>query len=278
MHARSNLLVVNDLAWHVTEHGRGPTVLLIHGFTGRGTSWGRHATALADRFRVVTPDLPGHGRSATPRDPARASVQRSADDLATILARRAFAPARVVGYSLGARIALRMAIARPELVRALVLESPSAGFVTEQERAARRALDEARAARLEQGGIRAFVDEWEREPVFDGQADRLPRARRAALRAGRLGNRPRGLAVSLRGAGQGSMEPLFDRLRDVRCPTLVIAGAEDPIGCRRAGAITAGIREARLEVITGAGHAPHLEAPRAFRRLVLSFLLEEPAA
>jgi 2-succinyl-6-hydroxy-2,4-cyclohexadiene-1-carboxylate synthase len=278
MHARSSLLLLNDLAWHVTERGRGPTVLLIHGFTGRGTSWGRHATALADRFRVVTPDLPGHGRSATPTDPARAGVERCADDLATILARRAFAPARVVGYSLGARIALRMAIARPELVRALVLESPSAGFVTEQEQAARRALDEARAARLEHGGIRAFVDEWEREPVFDGQAGRLPRARRAALRARRLGNRPRGLAVSLRGAGQGSMEPLFDRLRDVRCPTLVIAGAEDPIGCRRAGAITAGIREARLEVITGAGHAPHLEAPSAFRRLVLSFLLEEPAA
>ena len=278
MSARSNLLVVNDLSWHVTERGRGPTVLLIHGFTGRGTSWGRQATALADRFRVVAPDLPGHGRSATPRDQTRASVERSADDLATIVARRALAPARVVGYSLGARIALRLAVARPELVRRLVLESPSAGFVTEDERAARRALDETRAVRLEQRGMRAFVDEWEHEPVFDGQADRLPRARRAALRAGRLANRPRGLAVSLRGAGQGSMEPLFDRLRDVRCPTLVIAGAEDPIGCRRAGAIAAGIRDARLEVVNGAGHAPHLEAPTAFRRLVLSFLLEEPAS
>jgi 2-succinyl-6-hydroxy-2,4-cyclohexadiene-1-carboxylate synthase len=74
------------------------------------------------------------------------------------------------------------------------------------------------------------------------------------------------------------MEPLFDRLRDVRCPTLVIAGAQDPIGCRRAGAISAGILRSRLEVIDGAGHAPHLEAPTAFRRLVLSFLLEEPAS
>jgi len=278
MSARSNLLVVNRLRWHVTERGRGPTVLLIHGFTGRGTSWGRHSIALADRFRVVTPDLPGHGRSATPSDPARASVACTANDLATILARRGLAPAAVVGYSLGARIALRLAVSRPELVGRLVLESPSAGFVSEEERAARRALDEARAVRIEERGIRAFVDEWEREPVFDGQADRLPPARRGALRAGRLANRPSGLAVSLRGAGQGSMEPLFDSLREVRCPTLVIAGAEDPIGCRRAGAISAGIRNARLEVVPGAGHAPHLEAPTAFRRLILSFLLEEPAS
>ena len=277
MGARSSLLLVHGLTWHVTERGRGETVLLIHGFTGRGTSWGRHATALADRFRLVTPDLPGHGRTATPPNAARASVECTADDLAAILARRGRAPAMVVGYSLGARIALRLAVARPELVRRLVLESPSAGFVSEEERSARRALDEDRAARLEARGIRAFVDEWEREPVFDGQADRLPRARRHALRARRLANRPAGLAVSLRGAGQGSMEPLFDKLHAVRCPTLVIAGAEDPIGRRRAAAIAAGIRDSRLEVVQRAGHAPHLEAPAAFRRLVLSFLLEEPA-
>src|SRR5262245_171094 len=120
MTAHSNLLLVDGLRWPVTERGQGHTVLLTHGFTGRGTSWGRHATALAARFRVVMPDLPGHGRTAIATDPSRASVERSADDLGAILARRAFAPASVVGYSLGARIALRLAVTRPELVRRLV--------------------------------------------------------------------------------------------------------------------------------------------------------------
>jgi 2-succinyl-6-hydroxy-2,4-cyclohexadiene-1-carboxylate synthase len=275
--ARSKLVIVDGLRWHITERGRGRTVLLIHGFTGRGTSWGRHATVLAARFRVIAPDLPGHGRTGTPADKSRASVERTADDLGRILANRAAAPASVVGYSLGARIALRLAVTRPELVRRLVLESPSAGFASEDERVERRRLDEARASRLEQRGIRAFVDEWEREPIFFGQTDRLPRTVAAGLRAERIANDARGLATSLRGAGQGSMEPLFDRLRDIRCPTLVVAGAEDPIGCRRAGAIAAGIPDARLTVIDGAGHVPHLERPAAFRRLVLSFLLEEPA-
>ena len=277
MSARSNVFVVSDLRWHVTARGRGQTVLMLHGFTGRGTSWGRHATALAARFRVVTPDLPGHGRTGTPTDPGRASVERTADDLAAILVARALAPASVVGYSLGARIALRLAVTRPELVQRLVLESPSAGFASDEERLERRRLDEARAVRIEQRGVRSFVDAWEREPIFAGQADRLPRARAAALRAGRRANCPRGLATSLRGAGQGSMEPLFDRLGDGGSPTRVIAGAEDSIGCRRADSIAAGIPDARLAIVDGAGHAPHLEQPEAFRRLVLSFLLEEHA-
>ena len=272
----SSLLQVDGLRWHVTTRGRGPAILLIHGFTGRGTSWGRLATTLAERYRVVAPDLPGHGRTATPTEPSRASIERTADDLVTILEERGWAPAHLIGYSLGARIALRLAIEHPSVVRSLVLESPSAGLATEDERAARRAADEARARRLERHGIRAFVDEWEREPVFASQAA-MPRARAARQRAQRLHNRPAGLAVSLRGAGQGSMEPLHDRLGDVQAPTLVIAGSLDAIGCPRAAAIAAAIPNARFEPIEHAGHAPHLETPAAFRRLVLSFLLEDLA-
>jgi 2-succinyl-6-hydroxy-2,4-cyclohexadiene-1-carboxylate synthase len=274
--AHSSLFRVDGLRWHVASRGAGPTVVLLHGFTGRGSSWGRLTTRLADRFRVVVPDLPGHGRTGTPVDPTRAGIERTADDLAAILADRDWGPAHVVGYSLGARVALRLAVAHPEAVSRLVLESPSAGLATEPERAARRAADEARAARLERSGLRAFVDEWEREPVFSSQAA-LPRVRAARQRAQRRHNRPSGLAASLRGAGQGAMEPLFDRLPDVTATTLVIAGALDPIGCPRATAIVEAIPGARLEILAEAGHAPHLETPEVVRRLVLSFLLEDPA-
>jgi pimeloyl-ACP methyl ester carboxylesterase len=73
------------------------------------------------------------------------------------------------------------------------------------------------------------------------------------------------------------MEPLHDRLADVRIPTLVVAGALDAIGCPRAAGIAAAIPDARFHAVDLAGHAPHLENPAAFRRLVLSFLLEDPA-
>ena len=270
-------VVVGGLRWEVRVRGAGVPLLLLHGFMGRGSSWGAHAAALAREFRVVVVDLPGHGRSETPSDPARASVERSADDLAELLARVGCAPAHVLGYSLGARIALRLAATHPAVVRRLVLESPSAGIASETERAARRAADAERAARLERDGIEAFVAEWEREPVLASLRD-LPAARAERLRAERRRNRPAGLAASLRGAGQGSMEPLHARLGAIRAPTLVIAGALDTTGRARAESVAAGIPRAKLEMIAGAGHRPDLESPAVFRSLVMSFLKESSVA
>ena len=269
-------VIVDDLRWEVRTRGAGVPLLLLHGFMGRGSGWGAHATALARQFRLVVVDLPGHGRAGIPLDPARASVERTADDLATILERAGCAPAHVLGYSLGARIALRLAVAHPTALRRLVLESPSAGPATGAERSARRAADAERAARLERDGIAAFVDEWEREPVFASYAAIAP-ARATHLRSERLRNRPAGLAASLRGAGQGIMEPLHERLAGIRTPTLVIAGALDPIGRARAEAVAAGIPGARLETVPAAGHAPHLETPSIFRSLVTAFLKEDSA-
>jgi 2-succinyl-6-hydroxy-2,4-cyclohexadiene-1-carboxylate synthase len=270
-------MLVDDLRWEVRTRGTGAPLLLLHGFTGRASSWGAHATAFARRFRLVAVDLPGHGRSGVPADPARASVERSADDLATILRRAHAAPAHVLGYSLGARIALRLAISHPSAVRRLILESPSAGIADDAGRQARRASDEALADRLDRDGIGPFVDDWERQPVFDSYAA-MPTARRVRIHADRLRNRPAGLAASLRGAGQGSMEPLFGRLTEVRAPTLIIAGALDPAGHGRAATIAEGIPGASLATIDTAGHAPHLETPTRFRELALAFLEEDPAA
>lgn len=275
-------LDLDGLRWEVRAAGAGAPLLLLHGFTGRGSSWAGHMAALRRAFRTVVVDLPGHGRSgiAGPggiADPARMSVERSADDLAAILARLDAVPADVLGYSLGARIALRLAVAQPSAVRRLVLESPSAGPATAAERVARRAADEELAQAIERDGVAAFVDRWERQPVFASHAG-LPPARAARQRAIRLANRADGLAASLRGAGQGAMEPLHARLASVTAPTLVIAGADDATGRPRAEAVAAGIPGARLAVVDGAGHTPHLERPRAFRRLVLDFLQEVPAA
>lgn len=245
-----------------------PTLLLLHGFTGSRASWAAHLPELERRFEVMAVDLPGHGAN-----PEAASVEATADELA----RRLHGQQRVhvLGYSLGARVALRLAIAHPEAVDRLVLESPSAGFADPAERAARRQADEGLADEIDRDGIAAFVDRWQRNPVFASHASLDPPVA-TRQRAIRLAQDPHGLAQSLRLAGQGAMQPLHDRLAGVTRPTLVIAGTLDPAR-PRAELVAAGIPGARLVVVDGAGHTPHLERPDAFRRLVIDFLQEGAA-
>jgi 2-succinyl-6-hydroxy-2,4-cyclohexadiene-1-carboxylate synthase len=264
-------ITLNGVEMYASITGRGPAVLALHGFTGTSGTWARLADALGDDRRVIAPDLLGHGRSSSPTAPARYALERQADDLVALLTVLDALPADVVGYSMGARLALVLALRHPGAVFALLLESPSAGIADDAERAQRCADDEALAALLERDGLAAFVDAWEAQPLFASHAA-LPDEAGAALRAERLAHDARGLAASLRGAGQGVMAPLHERLPAIACPALVIAGALDPAGLARARVVTAGLPDARLQVIDGSGHAPHLEQPDAFLTLARDHL------
>jgi 2-succinyl-6-hydroxy-2,4-cyclohexadiene-1-carboxylate synthase len=266
---------IDWLAISARDNGdpRGPTLLLLHGFTGTGSVWAGFTAGLRRRgLRTIAPDLPGHGRAGVR---ASASVERTADDLAGLLEHLDARPAGVLGYSLGARIALRLAIAHPDSVARLVLESPSAGIADAGGRAARREADERLADDIERDGLEAFIDRWEGNPVFATHAALDPR-HVAHQRELRLRNTAHGLAQSLRLAGQGAMEPLHERLAEIHVPTLVIAGALDPVRAR-AEEVAAGIPGARLAIVARAGHTPHLERTAAFRRLVIDFLQEDAA-
>ncbi len=270
-------VAVNGARYEVRVGGDGPTILLLHGFSGRGADWGPFLPALRRVATTVVVDLLGHGRSDAP-EAARHALGLQAADVAAILAGRSAAPASVVGYSFGARVALRLAIDHPAAVRALVLESPAAGIEDEADRNRRRAEDGRLADAIERDGIEAFVDSWwETSPVFAAERG-LPASTRARFRAMRLRNRPEGLARSLRGAGQGAMEPMQARLPGLALPALVIGGVLDSVGLERAREVVRRMPRARLAAIDGVGHAAHREAPAAFRRLVLDFLQEVPSA
>lgn len=269
--------VGDGLTVHVERDGSGPPLLLLHGFTGSSITWSTLRAALRDRFELIAIDLPGHGRSSAPTDPARYALPRVADDIAHVLEVLGVQRTAVLGYSMGARTALQLALAHPERVSALVLESASPGISDSTERSARVAADEALAASIERDGVEAFVERWEKLPLWASQATLRPVAR-ARLRAERLAQRPEGLANSLRGAGAGVEPPVTERLGRITVPVLLIAGALDAKYVALGRTMQERLPDARLEVVESAGHAVHLERPEAFAALVAAFMDALPEA
>jgi 2-succinyl-6-hydroxy-2,4-cyclohexadiene-1-carboxylate synthase len=254
---------------HLEELGpagaTGRALVLLHGFTGSAASWRPFAWGR----RAVAVDLVGHGRSPKPDDPTFYRAESQVGQLLAVLDRLDLGQVDLVGYSMGGRLAMQLAVALPQRVRNLVLESASPGIVDPAERAARVASDEKLAQLAESSPIETFVDRWERAPLFASQ-ERLPAGTRARLRAQRLGNDPRGLAASLRGFGAGVPEPLWERPPAHR--TLLIVGALDEKYCALGRAMAEWMADARLEIVPNAGHTIHLEQPAAFERLVHDFL------
>ncbi|MFN8518197.1 MAG: alpha/beta fold hydrolase [Chloroflexota bacterium] len=260
----------DGVAYDVHDRGSGRPIVLLHGFAGSSRTWTPVVDGLGRDRRLLLVDLLGHGGSDAP-GPTRHEVERQAADIASLIDGLADGSADVVGYSFGARVALRLALDMPGVVRRLVLESPSAGIADPQAREARVAADERWASLLDGGDLAAFHDAWEAQPVFASRAT-LPDEVRAAIREEHLAANARGLGSSLRGAGQGAMRPLHDRLGGLTAPTLVVAGALDPVGRDRAAEVSALVPRARLEVVADAGHAPHIERPGSFIRIANEFL------
>lgn len=264
-------LPVNGVTLNVETAGAGSPLVLLHGFTGAAGSWSAHVGALAARHTIVAIDMLGHGASDAPADSGRYRIEHAAADILAVLDRLEMPGAAVLGYSMGGRVALFLAASAPARVSALILESASPGIADAGERTKRAAEDAALADAIVREGVPAFVDRWERLPLFATQA-RLPAEARAAVRAQRLGHTAQGLANSLRGLGQGAQPPLFERLPAVAAPALLIAGELDARYATLSREMSRRMPNARLVIVPAAGHAVHLEQPAAFQRAVLGFL------
>ena len=265
---------------HVEVSGTGPPLVLLHGFTGSSATWAPLRARLDERVTTIAIDLPGHGRSPAPAasgPPAAGSrAEHDAFDalaaaLVRVLDERRIATASWLGYSMGGRVALQVALRRPDRVARLVLESASPGIDDPGDRARRRAADGALADSLLRDGIEAFADRWMAQPLFASQR-RLAPAVLARERARRLENLPTGLAWALRTLGAGCQASLWPRLGELAVPTLVVVGALDEKYQEIGSATAARIPQAVLEVVPDAGHAVHLEAPAAFLAAVERFL------
>ena len=257
-----------------------PAVVLLHGFSGSSLDWSDLVPSLRSMGRAaIAVDLVGHGGSEAPTDPARYTMRETVEDLDGIMAALGIPQADWVGYSMGGRVALHVALARPERVRSLVLESASSGIEDPEARERRRHEDDKLATRIEERGIEWFADYWSTLPLFETQWE-LDSSTRARLHARRLANSPAGLARSLRGMGQGAHGYLGGRLPELGPGALFLAGERDPKYAEVARRSAAAVPGARCVVVPGAGHTVHLEAPDAFARALAAHwgvLVPQPA-
>ncbi len=180
-----------DAQYNVVTAGAGPSLMLLHGFTGGAQSWDHLKPALSPRFAMILPDLPGHGITQASDDPARYRMERCVADLIAILDALDIERTHLLGYSMGGRLALAAAIEHQDRIASLILESASPGLADAAERRARVASDNALADLIERDGIEAFVARWERMPLFATQ-ERLPQAVRARLAAQSSGQQSQG--------------------------------------------------------------------------------------
>lgn len=267
-------LTINGVRYVFDDFGSGPPIVLLHGFTGSRENWRPAMVQLAKEYRVIAPDLLGHGESDAPTDPERYRIEHAAADLAGLIHALKIDRVHLLGYSMGGRLALFSALHNPDQIRSLVLESSTPGLALLSAREQRREADRSLADRIEADGIERFVDEWERLPLWRSQK-RLDRANARALREQRLNNRPHGLANSLRGMGSGAQPSLWERLPGLIPLTLLIAGEDDSKFVTINKQMDASIRYSRFVIVPESGHAVHLENPAAFWQTVRHFWQRE---
>ncbi len=219
----------------------------------RGEAWAPVARRLGERYPTTCLDFETHTLLDRLADLHEATPPGSV----------------VVGYSLGGRLALISAVlALEERLGGVAVVGAGAGIENLRERRARQAADEALAARIEAQPIEHTVMEWETQPVFAGQPPELVQSQRV----GRLSHRPADLAALLRSAGQGAIEPFWDRISSLPMPLLAMAGERDTRYVEAAERLADLAPRGRAAIVPDAGHAAHLERPDAVAELLAGWL------
>ncbi|MBS9361035.1 2-succinyl-6-hydroxy-2,4-cyclohexadiene-1-carboxylate synthase [Listeria welshimeri] len=266
-------MLVNGQTYYVTNtlNGEKPVLLMLHGFTGSNKTFQESITHLEKHFSIVAPDLLGHGKTDSPDEIARYSIERIVEDLVTILQELKIMQCFVLGYSMGGRVATAFASAHPEMVRGLILVSSSPGLAQKDLQESRVQADNRLADMLESEGIRSFVDYWEKLALFASQ-EVLSDELKKRIRLERLAQNPNGLAMSLRGMGTGKQPSYWNHLADFTVPVLLMTGSLDKKFEKIAQEMQQLIPNSTHVTVQNAGHAVYLEQPNIFLSQLTNWL------
>ncbi|WP_282004145.1 2-succinyl-6-hydroxy-2,4-cyclohexadiene-1-carboxylate synthase [Veillonella denticariosi] len=255
----------------LTVVGTGEPLVCLHGFSESGYTW--NGLTLPG-YRMIRIDTIGHGDSDVPDDEAAYTIPVMMEDLHTVLYHVAGESYHLMGYSMGARLALLYTLQYESEVKRLILESGSVGIAADSEREERRRTDEELAKRIETHDGAWFANCWAQAPIFASQ-QRLSQKKRELIYRRRAHNSPNALAATLRGSGQGVMPYVGDDLKKLSVPGLYVSGALDTKYTTIGRDVFGMMPNFHHVIVEGAGHNVHIEQPHAFEQAVLDFLDEK---
>jgi len=259
----------STLNYELSGDRRSSAILLLHGFMGSSADWRDVMAAIGDRAFCICVDLPGHGASLG-LAPGAYTIEGSAQAVVYVLDKLEVESPVIVGYSMGGRLALYLALRYQGLCAGLFLESASPGLESEEEQNVRRAADEEKAKRLESEDFEQFLSNWYRQPLFASLA-RDDKLLGQTIEA-RLRNDPVELARSLRGMGTGSQPSLWVELDGLAVPALAVAGGLDEKYATISTRMASINPRIDSELVQGAGHNVHDEASAGYAALLGHFL------
>lgn len=257
-------VTANGISIYYEIKGKGDNLVLIHGAGDNLNMWYHQVPVFAKKYRVITYDVRGSGKTDSPA--GEYSIRLFAEDAYELMKALKISEAYFLGYSMGGRIALNLALEHPELVKALVLANSSVGLTPPTPEAIERR--KTIIGLLEKKDMKAFAEMMTTQAFSPNFKSRNPAEFRRYMKV-KMQNKPEGLARLMGSLGAPAQPPDLSRLK---CPVLIIVGEHDfYMGVEQGKQAQQAIAGSEL-VIMPTGHAAAIEAPDRFNAAVLDFL------
>lgn len=247
--------------------GKGHPLVFIHGLGGSISVWRRQLEFFDQNYTCLAYDIRGHGKTSTKTDP-RFSLNLWSNDLVELLGLIHLEKPCLIGHSLGASIALKTYLERPDLVRGLVLLGASSKFDSAKSKEMTRKRIEA----IEHGGMKNYVANWwDRNPPFAPGSQARIAIDYKDYRDMVLGCDSDAYIATCEALLQINLE---NGLEQVKCPTLIVTGeTDDRTPVTEAEILNRNISLSTMKIVPKAGHSVMIEQPQIVNPLLETFFL-----
>jgi 2-succinyl-6-hydroxy-2,4-cyclohexadiene-1-carboxylate synthase len=246
-------------------------ILFLHGFTGSSEDWLPIFDQFPDKYNLFALDIVGHGKSDSPADPNYYNIESMVNQIKYVKDHLTKNKIFLVGYSMGGRVALSYAVAHPDDIKGLVLESATAGFKNDQEREKRYQNDLKLVEFIQTHSLDEFIELWTDQELFNTQR-RFSNDKLKTLRRKRAAGSKIGYANSLKGFSTGIMPPLHDKLKKFPVKVLLISGDLDTKFTGLNARMAKKFFKAKHKIVKNSGHNTHLEEPKRYIEIVTNYL------